>query len=135
MFPGVKYLETNGTLPGELEKVLPHVDIISMDIKLPSVVGNSYWEEHRQFLRIAKHKEIFVKIVISGETSWAEFATAIQLIADVDKNITVILQPVTPINGCINVDPDRIIFLQDEALSLLNDVRVIPQTHKYIGQL
>ncbi|MPL60551.1 7-carboxy-7-deazaguanine synthase [bioreactor metagenome] len=132
---GVKYLETNGTLPKELARVLPYVDIISMDIKLPSVAGTNYWAEHRDFLRLASEREMFVKIVISGETTDCEFNTAIQLIADVDRGTTVILQPVTPINGCASVAPARVLLLQNEALNLLNDVRVIPQTHKYIGLL
>jgi len=135
MFRGIKYLETNGTLPDELEKVLPHIDIISMDIKLPSVAGKNYWEEHRNFLRIAKQREVFVKIVISGETNDAEFDTAIQLIAEIDNNIPVILQPVTPINSCKSVAPERVLFLHDKASVQLNDLRVIPQTHKYIGQM
>lgn len=135
MFTGVKYLETNGTLPDDLEKVLPYIDIISMDIKLPSAAGKSYWEEHRRFLHIAKQREVFVKIVISGETSDEEFDTAIQMVANVDKKVTVILQPVTPINGCLSVTPDKILFMQDKASTQLYDVRVIPQTHKYIGQL
>ncbi|MDD4601940.1 MAG: 7-carboxy-7-deazaguanine synthase QueE, partial [Negativicutes bacterium] len=104
-------------------------------IKLPSVAGTNYWAEHRDFLRLASEREMFVKIVISGETTDCEFNTAIQLIADVDRGTTVILQPVTPINGCASVAPARVLLLQNEALNLLNDVRVIPQTHKYIGLL
>lgn len=132
---GIKYLETNGTMPDELAKVLPNIDIISMDIKLPSVAYKDYWCEHSKFLRLAKQREVFVKIVLSGETTNSEFSTAIELIAKIDTRITLILQPVTPINGCASVGPDEILRFQDAAASLLSDVRVIPQTHKYIGQL
>lgn len=130
-----KYLETNGTLPNELVKVIKHIDIISMDIKLPSITGREYWDEHYRFLQLAKQQETFVKIVISGETQDIEFNTAIDLIAAVDRNMTVILQPITPINGCSYVSPERTILLQDIALKTLNDVRVIPQTHKFLKHL
>lgn len=132
---GTKYLETNGTLPDELNKIIQYVDIISMDIKLPSVTGSSHWDKHRSFLEIARQRETFVKIVVSGETSSSELAKAIELVFDVDRTITVILQPVTPINGCTVISPEKVLQFQDYALSKLDDVRVIPQTHKYIGQL
>ena len=60
------FLETNGTLPKQLEKVIDIVDIISMDMKLPSDVQAEYWQEHEQFLRIAAQKDVYVKIVVSA---------------------------------------------------------------------
>jgi 7-carboxy-7-deazaguanine synthase len=129
------YLETNGTLPGELEAVRPYVDIISMDIKLPSTSGREYWSEHREFLQIAIGCDVFVKIVVSGKTDDREYNKAIQLVADVDVNIPVVLQPVSPVAGVSGVTPDRVLGLQNVALKLVKDVRVIPQTHKFMGQL
>jgi len=38
------YLETNGTLPEDLAKVMPVIDIISMDIKLPDINGIAVME-------------------------------------------------------------------------------------------
>ncbi len=129
------YLETNGTLPEELAKVLPFIDIISMDIKLPSVTGRSYWQEHREFLRIATSRDVFVKIVITGNTNDQEFEQAIRLVAEAETNIPVILQPVTPVENCTGISPDRVLILQERALGFIRDVRVIPQTHKIMGQL
>ena len=63
---GVKiFLETNGTLPDELEKILDAVDIISMDIKLPSV-GKNLFALHEKFLRTACGKDLCVKIVVTN---------------------------------------------------------------------
>lgn len=129
------YLETNGTLPSELEKVLPFVDIISMDIKLPSATGQSYWTEHREFLRTAARREVFVKIVLTGLTTDEEFKQAISLVAEAGNNIPVILQPVTPVEGCTGIEPARVLILQERAMEFIKDVRVIPQTHKLMGQL
>lgn len=129
------YLETNGTLYAELQKVIDDIDIISMDIKLPSATGSLMWEEHYEFLKIANQKEVFVKLVVSGETTNDEFLEAITLVADVDRTIPFIIQPVTPINGCKAVSPNAVLNYQENALKKLSDVRVIPQTHKFINQM
>lgn len=134
---GVKlYLETNGTLPLALQSVINVVDIVSLDFKLPSIMGGKeYWQEHAAFLRIAAARTAFVKVVISGETTQAEIDRAIAMIASVDRQIPLIFQPVTAVNGVQSVDPSKALFWQEQALRQLQDVRVIPQTHKIMGQL
>ena len=127
------FLETNGTLVNELEKILPVVDIVSMDIKLPSVVGKNLFAVHEKFLRVAVGKNLCVKIVVTGETSTEEFLSAIELVAHVDEKIFVVLQPVTPVNGVSAVSAEKILSLQAAALRRLKNVRVIPQTHKLIA--
>ncbi len=129
------FLETNGTLPEAMEKLLPVTDIVSMDIKLPSVTGEALWDKHREFLRLAQQKDVYVKLVISNETTRAEFMQAVQLVAGVNRGIPFILQPVTPCNGCQAASPEKILRCQQQGLEYLQDVRVIPQTHKMIGQL
>jgi organic radical activating enzyme len=129
------YLETNGTLFNELEQVLPYVDIISMDIKLPSSGSGALWSDHRAFLEIAARRSVFVKIVITGSTGEQEFGQALQVVKDISADIPVILQPVTPNGFCAGITPDEVLKLQDKALTIVRDVRVIPQTHKFMGQL
>ncbi|MDR3565846.1 MAG: 7-carboxy-7-deazaguanine synthase QueE [Negativicutes bacterium] len=129
------FLETNGTLPDELALVLPYVDIISMDIKLPSSARAEYWQEHERFLRLAAGHDLYVKIVVSGETGDEEFFRAVRLIAAVDARIPLVIQPVTPVGDVSGIAPETVGKLQATALQLLQDVRVIPQTHKFIGQM
>lgn len=132
---GAVYLETNGTLPDELAEVLPYVDIISMDVKLPSTSGREYWSEHIRFLQLAQQREVFVKIVLTAETADDEFARAIELVAAVKPSIPLILQPVSPVEGVKAISPADVLKRQSEALQSLKDVRVIPQTHKFLGQM
>lgn len=132
---GKVYLETNGTLPLALKAVLSHIDIISMDIKLPKTAGRVLWNEHSDFLILASSKEVFVKLVIEGGMDIRHFDQAIKLIADINREILLILQPVSPFNGCKAIAPDEIIELHNRALRYLTNVRVIPQTHKFLGQL
>lgn len=129
------FLETNGTLPDELKKIADAIDFVSMDIKLPDVVGKNLFGVHEKFLRVAREKDLCVKIVVTGETSDEEFLSAIDLIAVVDKKIFVVLQPVTPVNGVRAVDAKKILSWQAIALRRLKNVRVIPQTHKFIDVL
>ena len=129
------YLETNGTLPDALAPLIPHLDIIGMDIKLPSASGCAeLWDEHRAFLAIASKRNVFVKLVIDQSTQEWEIERSCALIAAVDPAIPLILQPMTLANGSIAISPLRTLELQ-ELTGGLKEVRVIPQTHKFMGQL
>lgn len=132
---GRLYLETNGTMADELAAVLPHIDIVSMDIKLPSTCGRELWAEHGRFLRLAAARELFVKIVLTAATGDEEFRRALALVAAVDRNIPVVLQPVSPVNNVAGIAPEAVLRLLAKALDMVDDVRVIPQTHKMMGQL
>jgi len=132
---GKFFLETNGTLPERLALVLPDLDVVSMDIKTPDVAGRPYWQEHARFLALARKKEVFVKLVCSEATAEADFLRAVELIAAEDKNVPLILQPVTSAGGCKAPSPEKLLFWQEAALRRLDDVRVIPQIHKFMNQL
>ncbi|ODA40581.1 7-carboxy-7-deazaguanine synthase QueE [Desulfosporosinus sp. BG] len=128
------YLETNGTLPDQLLQVLPWVDVISMDIKLP-FGGQAFWDVHEPFLRYGLQKEVFVKIVVNTETTLRDLKDARDLIARVDSSIVTILQPVTKTQGIITPKPYQLLEWQNLFLEKLINVRVIPQTHVFMGQL
>lgn len=134
---GKVMLETNGTLPEALGKLLPYTDIISMDIKLPQVIGQEKWQEHKEFLSLAVEngKDVYVKLVVTGDLRQEDFQKAVELIAAVNENVLLILQPVTPVHGVPGIAPGKVLQLQEEALRALRDVRVIPQTHRMMDQL
>lgn len=127
------FLETNGTLYNEFEKISEAIDIVSMDIKLPSVVGQNLLRAHEKFLRVVHEKDLYVKMVVTAETTREEFLSAIELVASIDREILLILQPVTPVRQICAASPDKILSLQATALRQLKNVRVIPQTHKLIN--
>ena len=126
------FLETNGTLAKELSQIINCVDIVSADIKLPSVAGN-FFDNHREFLKIAAQKDLYAKIVISAETTREEFDAAINLIAEISPEILLILQPVTPFKNVKAISAQKILQLQAVALQKLKNVRVIPQSHRLIN--
>ncbi|MDD5259571.1 MAG: 7-carboxy-7-deazaguanine synthase QueE [bacterium] len=132
------YLETNGTLPQELRKVIRLVNYVAMDIKMPSSGNPACWDEHREFLEILNRSHIhpgdfFVKIVLTSKTRAAEIKKATGIIARVSKHIPLILQPVSPIRQVRAMVPKNIFAFQSLALEHLSIVKVIPQMHKILG--
>ncbi len=134
------YLETAGHLPAHLQQILPYLDTVGMDIKLPSVSGESHWSAHSEFLRHchSAKREVFCKLIVSAQTQVSDLEQARQLVADVHPAIPVFLQPVTPLGAAKNLtapQPEQVLAWQALMKASLKSVRVIPQTHKAIGQL
>lgn len=124
------YLETNGTLIDGLEKVVDLVDMISMDIKLPSTSGEGgLWDIHRGFLTLASRKQVFVKVVVESCVDLGELAITISIIKEIDPSIPLIIQPQT------HNPPshEELLRYYSIATSSLRDVRIIPQLHRLIG--
>ena len=138
------YLETGGHRPQQLAMVLPHLNSVGMDLKLPSVSGESYWQEHAEFLQLCyqANVELFVKVIVSSETDIAELHQAAELVANVSPKIPLFLQPVTPLDRIQKSEqvilaptPAQVLTWQAQIKQLLKHVRVVPQTHKMLNQL
>lgn len=126
------YLETNGTLPGELTEVIGYIDIVAMDVKLPSSTGmGALWNIHAKFLEIASQKEVFLKAIISESTREEDLINALDLIRQVNRSAILVLQPNS------QEDYSRIEKkLQDfKNTCMRHKVTscIIPQMHKVIG--
>ena len=126
------YLETNGALPDELAKIIDYVDIIAMDIKLPtSTLAKGLWQEHSQFLDIAMTKQVFVKIVVTDKTTASDFNRAVLLVAQKNPYIALVIQPVT--DHASRVGPLILESFKKIAKEHILRVKVIPQMHKIYG--
>jgi 7-carboxy-7-deazaguanine synthase len=129
------HLETNGTLPDVLAPLLPHLDWISMDIKLASQTGQETpWTSHERFLRSAAGVSCCVKVVVGEETSVTEVERSARLVQRVAPAAPLILQPVT-VHGGLGITASTLLDLQAHAARIHRQVRVIPQTHRFIGLL
>jgi organic radical activating enzyme len=137
-------LETNGTLVAALERCLPWVRYVSMDLKLTSVDGARVPPAmQRRFLQAAlgSSATTWVKVVIGADTDPAEFDRAVDMLASIAAAATttppeLFLQPVTPFGTVDRApSPEQVLELQERALRRHPRVRVVPQTHKAIGQL
>jgi len=134
------YLETNGTLAAELARVLPHIDTVCADIKLPSSTRQPpIWGMHERFLlTLAAHEDPgrldFAKAVITADCQPDEIETACRLIAGIVVEMPLVLQPVTPTAPDIRApSPRQMLDLQALAKRYLSHVRVIPQMHRIGG--
>lgn len=127
------YLETNGTLCDNLKEIIGLVDIVSMDIKLPGTSeGMVFWDVHKEFLKVALKKEVNVKIVVSLSTKEEEFFRAVDLLKGIDRNIPLVIQPVSSKNGVEPPKAKRLFRFYDIAGRHLREVRIIPQIHKIL---
>jgi len=124
-------LETNGILSQALGELIDWIDVVSMDLKLPSVTGmRAYWAEHQAFLEIARRKEVYVKAIVGQDTSHDELREAIRLVRSIAPDVPFILQPVTP-NAAVpeSLPESQLQELFQISAAELPDVRVIPQIH------
>lgn len=123
------YLETNGTLFKELNKIIDFVDIVSMDIKLESATGQKeQFQNNEIFLRTASKKETFIKVVFDQNITNNEILSCVNLAKK--YNTLIVLQPKMPMDKDLNINK---IFNQ----FYLNyqNVRLIPQVHKFLNLL
>lgn len=129
-------LETNGSLPDSLDLILPFVDIISMDIKLASAAGDgNLLDEHRESILKAVGKQLYVKIVVCSSTLAEEIDAAVGIVGEIDRRIPVVIQPVTERGGVRPPAPDQVLEWQSICAERVDEVRVIPQCHRILGQL
>jgi len=126
------YLETNGTLPSALEDVIEYVDIVAMDLKLPSSTGlKDFWYDHRRFLEVASRKEVFLKMVICHSTNEEDLREGLRLIKEINKFLILVLQPNTYEDSCAL--EEKLERFKDIARDNHITTCVIPQLHKKIG--
>jgi len=128
------YLETNGMLDKELEKVIRYVDIIAMDIKIPSSTGREpKWEEHKRFLELAKTKEVFVKVVVTWDSTQNDIIKARDIVKNINSKIKLILQPVDQIGKIKEPSRDYLTRFRKIIEQGGISAKVIPQQHKQWG--
>jgi organic radical activating enzyme len=116
------FLETNGTLAGELEKILPLVEWISMDIKGSAVTGAATpWRDHGDFLALAKDRLCQVKLVVDAATTDAELLEAARLVNRHAPHVPFVRRGTS---GCAHYPANpsvagrRIVFQEADGLSM-----------------
>ena len=125
-------METNGTLFSELEQLIDRIDIIAMDLKLPSSTGmGSLWQMHRKFLKIAARKEVFLKAIICQTTSEEDLREALAMIKEISPASVLVLQPNSYEN--ISVLNEKLLNFKQIGRQQGITACVIPQMHKIMG--
>jgi organic radical activating enzyme len=128
------HLETAGVHAPEMERARPFVDFVAFDLKLDSVAHEGdRSRDHRAFLVASRGVEREAKVVIGATTDLAELDRLCALVAAEDPTIPIVLQPETPRSGGT---PELPRALLDAAFAIAakssREVRLIPQTHKFL---
>jgi len=130
-------LETAGILPARLERLLPHVAIVSLDFKCPSNTGErARWDEHEACLRlaVAAGRDVYVKMPVDETTLPEEVEHGARLAAAAGPGAPLFLTPLTVADGVeLQIGAPTLDRLQALASRHHPDVRVLPQLHKVLG--
>jgi len=125
------FLETNGTLPNELNKIINLMDIISMDIKLNSVSGNNCnYSIFQDFINIALRKDLYIKIIVNNKIDFSELEQILKL--KIPSNLPIIIQPEMNKTGKIFIEKNTIIKIIKILEKKYSNIRFIPQIHKIL---
>lgn len=127
------YLETNSTMPEELDGIISHVDYVSADIKLPSSTGEpERYEVNLDFLKRCEVSLLIVKMVVTDQTEPDEFIRGVEIVRESGRKPIVVLQPATGRRGEIGVGGGLLLDIQRRALEVYDDVRVIPRVQQFL---
>ena len=136
------YLETNGANSEAMKRVIRHIDIAAIDIKLPEhlAVPVRNWpallKEELSCIGLSLKGGVktFVKIVVLPSTSEKKVA---QVCKDLKKvgDMPLVLQPVTPARGVSSAPSMTRMYQLSQAAARagIKEIAIIPQVHKIIG--
>ncbi len=133
-------LETNGSLPKELQKISELIDYVSLDIKLPEHEASKNWDDlidlEIESIKLLRDKEIntYCKVVVMPGTKVDMIGFIASKIADEvqnTSNLSMVIQPVSPLDLWVN-GTQKLFEISEEAGKYL-DVLTIPQVHKLLN--
>ncbi len=131
------HLETAGAHPGELQVLLPYLDQVSLDWKLPSLGGRDFRPAHRACLKLLSQwgGEKAVKVVVGTSCPASEVEEALGEILGLCPGARPVLQPLWA-SAQAGPEPGALDFCMDLAWKWARrapSLRVLPQVHKLLG--
>jgi 7-carboxy-7-deazaguanine synthase len=143
--PHLVYLETSGTQPEFLAPLLPFINIVAMDIKLPSATGEAeQFDETQRFYQTIlnwnqAHPEqppiqVFAKLIFNDHITSAELQRVQEIVSNPETPI--LLQPETSLSDKrVHVSIPAMFRVYDALSEKYSSIRLIPQTHKMLNVL
>ncbi len=130
-----RMLETNALILAGLDRVLPLMDAVSADLKLPTPTADGvYWQAQERFLGAcadARERDglrVYCKAPVDAATPVDEFERGLEMVERVLPGAEVFVQPVTAVaDGSWQLTQARLVEL---ARCGGGRVRIRPQLHK-----
>jgi 7-carboxy-7-deazaguanine synthase len=132
-------VETNGSLPGELTKIINIIEHASVDIKLPEHEAVSSWygllDHELKSINLLREEDIntYCKLVVLPSTKVDTVAFIASIIAQEvhdASGLSLVIQPASPLK---NWEKNHLkLFEFSEISGEYLDVLVIPQIHKLL---
>ena len=130
-------LETNATLPDNLESMAGLVDLVSMDIKLPEHFNTkeewlTVYENELKSIKVMEDNDMkyYLKIVVSPTTTTKIIEDILKDLTDmISGDVEIIVQPVSPMSSWSTKEN---LFKISEIIGKYYNVSIIPQIHKYL---
>lgn len=146
------HLETAGAFPRSLEAVLPHVDHVSADLKLPqdlappvplhgspdshetAPANASEWAAARRaVLALLSDRAACLKLILAGGHTPDVYEELLDDVARLAPALPLFLQPATPIRATLAPDEDLVARVAEAGLARGLELRVLPQLHVLLG--
>ena len=132
-------LETNGSLPDEIDKLTELVDFVSLDIKLPEHEAISNWDDlmNRELesikILIEKGIDTYCKLVVQPSTQTDTVSSIAARIRDEipdTSKLPLVVQPSSPLELWAG-KTQKLLEISEKAGEHLN-ILTIPQVHKLL---
>lgn len=135
------YLESSCYDSEKFSQVLPFIDYIKIEFKTPEakfVDANHYSkliENALECLKISvdSKKITYIKIVVSEKTKPAEFKELLDKIFNIVSKKDLAGFIIQPTYGIAEPSLEKLLKFYDLVFPFYNEVRVVPQLHKFIG--
>ncbi len=135
------YLESSCYDSEKFSQVLPFIDFIKIEFKTPEakfVDANHYSKLIQNALECLKisvdsNKITYIKIVVSAKTELRDFKELLDKIFNIvsKKDLTGFI--IQPTYGIAEPSLEKLLKFYDLVFPFYNEIRIVPQLHKFIG--
>ena len=135
------YLESSCYDSSKFAQVLPYINFIKIEFKTPEsgFVDIKHYskllENELECLRIAKKskKITYIKVVISSQTQLSYFKKLLKKIFKIISKTELAGFIIQPTYGISEPSLEQLFSYYDEVYTYYDQVRIVPQLHKFIG--
>ncbi|MDE1724400.1 MAG: 7-carboxy-7-deazaguanine synthase QueE [Thaumarchaeota archaeon] len=135
------YLESSCYDSNKFTEVLPYIDFIKIEFKTPDseFVDSKHYskllENELECLRLAKKskKITYIKVVVSSKTQLKPFKRLLGQIFQIISKKDLAGFIIQPTYGISEPSLEQLFSFYDSVYSYYDQVRIVPQLHKFIG--